>query len=145
MILRIKVKEWFTEAVKMNFDADPLLRETLLRGHPNVEGFLGRITFQLAKSERQCSQKGTKLTEENKKWCVTDMTKLFMKGMEGEAKRRYENDQAKIQRQKEADQLKEFESVLAGKPEGEFAEAGVITNEEIDKRQEKIFTEKEVK
>lgn len=143
-MLNVQVKKWFEEAVRLNVEAPQELRETLLRGHPKLEGFLENLTSQLLDAETKCRLRGVTLKQKTMQDFVYDLTKYFMQGMEGEAKRRYESDIEKLARQAEADKLKEFDSVLEGKAEGEFAEAGVISNEEIDNQREKAL-EKEAK
>jgi hypothetical protein len=135
-MLQFQIRKWFFEEVRMNKEAPQDLKDTLLKGHPKIDGFINRLTDQLIKAEEVCRRKGVKLKNKTIQDTVYDLTKYFMKGLEGEAKRRYESDVQKTLRQAEAQKQKEFDAVLAGKPEGEFAEAGVISNEEIDKQRE---------
>lgn len=135
-MLRIQVKKWFTEAVQLDTEAPRELKDSLLRGHERLEGFFDNLTDQIQKAEEVCRRRGVTLKAKTIQDLVYDMTKYFMRGMEGEAKRRYETDLQKFYREQEEKKLKEFDAVLAGKAEGEFAEAGVITNEEIDKQRE---------
>jgi len=143
-INREGVKKWFEEAVRLDATAPSDLKEVLLRGHPNIEGFLDRMTKQLREAERINLRRGKHIKPKTFQDTVYDLTKLFMKGMEGEARRRYESDMQKIMRRKEEDKIKEFDSVLAGKPEGEFAEAGVLHDEAIDQTRQEGDTQASV-
>ena len=132
MIAREQIKNYFIEAVTLSTKHPSDLKDTLLRGHPKLEGFIDRLTHQMRQAEIVLMGRGQVLKLKTIQDTVYDMTEVFMTGMEGEAKRRHESDMQKIMRQKEEDKKKEFDAVLAGKPEGEFAEAGVISDETID-------------
>ena len=135
-MLRIKIKAWFQEAVRLDLESPQELKAVLLRGHPRLEGFIDNMCAQIEQAEKVCRVKGVVLREKTIQDFTYDMAKYFMKGMEGEAKRRYESDLERIAREAKAQKLQEFDAVLEGKPEGEFAEAGVISNEKIDKERE---------
>lgn len=135
-MLRLQVKQWFLEAVRLDLEAPQELRETILRGHERLDGFYDNLTAQILKAEKVLAIKGKTVKKQTLQDFVYDMAKYFMKGMEGEAKRRYETDLQKFYREQEEKKIKEFDAVLSGKAEGDFAEAGVITNEEIDKQRE---------
>jgi len=135
-MLRLQIKAWFLEAVQLDLEAPRELKDSILRGHERLEGFYDNLTDQIQKAEKLLESRGKTLKKETIQTTVYDMAKVFMQGLEGEAKRRYETDLQKFLRQQEADKIKEFESVLSGNAEGEFAEAGVISNEEIDNQRE---------
>jgi hypothetical protein len=135
-MLRLQVKAWFIEAVKLDMEAPRELKESILRGHERLEGFYDNLTAQIIKAEKVLKVRGKTIKKQTLQDFVYDMAKYFMKGLEGEAKRRYETDLQKFYREQEEKKIKEFDAVLDGNPEGEFAEAGVITNEEIDKQRE---------
>lgn len=141
-MLRVKVRQWFEEAVRLDLEAPQALKDTLLRGHPKLEGFLESMTGELLRAERICKSRGVTVREKTMQDFVYDMTKYFMQGMEGEAKKRYESDLARLAREAEANKIQEFEDVLSGNASGEFAEAGVITDEKIDNQREKALEEK---
>lgn len=141
-MLNVKVKQWFEEGVRLNLEAPQELKDTLLRGHPRLQGFIDRMTAELLNAEKVCRERGVFLKEKTMQDTVYDMTKVFMQGMEGEAKRRYESDLQRLAREAEQSKIQEFEDVLDGKATGEFAEAGVITNEEIDSQREKALEQK---
>lgn len=141
-MLNVKVRQWFEEAVRLDLTAPQELKETLLRGHPKLEGFLENLAGEIIKAEGICKTRGIVLKEKTIQDFVYDMTKFFMAGMEGEAKKRYESDLARLAREAEASKIQEFEDVLSGNASGEFAEAGVISNEEIDNKREKALEEK---
>lgn len=147
-MLRSKLKQWFKEAVLLEPEAPQEMKDYLLRAinnkDPKLDRFLDKMCEQIQQAERLCLKKGVFLKEKTLQDFTYDMAKYFMKGLHGEAVRRHESDLAKAAREAEAQRIKEFESVLAGKPEGEFAEAGVISNEKIDKERE-IGFEKEIK
>lgn len=135
-MLRNQIKQWFNEAVRLNVQAPQELKDSLLRGHPNLDNFLDRMCAQIEKADQVCRSRGVQLKQKTLQDFTYDMANYFMKGMEGEAKRRYESDMQRLAREAEEQRLKEFDAVLAGRPEGEFAEAGVISNEQIDKARE---------
>ncbi len=132
------VKKWFKEEVTLNIEAPRELRERLLQGHPNLEGFFDRLVAQFQEAEKLCIERGVKLKIETMQQATYDMTRMFMKGMQGEAVKRFESDMAKVKRQQDEDKIKEFDAVLRGEQVGEFAEAGVITNDKIDAQREVI-------
>ena len=135
-MLRGQIKQWFEEAVRLDVEAPQDLKDVLLRGHPKIEAFLDKMCGQIQQAESLCLRKGVRLKQKTIQDFTYDMAKYFMKGMEGEAKRRYESDLQRAAREAEAQRQREFDAVLAGNAEGEFAEAGVISNEEIDKARE---------
>ena len=136
MLSKAKIKEWFELAVRLNMNADPVLRETLLRGHPRIEGFIARMHRELNAANKVNMRRGKFIKQQTMQDTVSGLTELFMWQMEQAAKKMYETDLEKHAREAEATKIKEFESVLAGTPEGEFKEAGVISNEKIDSARE---------
>jgi hypothetical protein len=136
-MLKLNIKKWFWEAVAFDTQYPLSMKETLkTSGHKNLEGFFDNLVIQFEEAEKKCIAQGTPLKLDTMREAVYSMASVFMQGMEGESIQRYEADIQKAIREKEADKIKEFESVLSGNAEGEFAEAGVITNEEIDKQRE---------
>lgn len=135
-MLRQQIKKWFEEAVRLDFTTDPELKRVLLQGHPKIDGFVDRMTEQFIQAEKVCRQKKVFLKQKTIQDTVYDMTKFFMKGLEGEAKRRHESDLQRVAREAEANKIQEFEDVLSGNLKDEWLEAGVITNEKIDKERE---------
>jgi len=135
-MLRTQIKMWFNEAIKLDKDAPRELKDSLLKGHPKLEGFIDNLTAQVLEAEKKCRQRGVQLKKKTIQDFVYDLTKYFMQGMEGEARRRYETDFQKAVRDAKINQEKEFDEVLAGNVSGEFAEAGIITNEKIDRERE---------
>jgi hypothetical protein len=141
-MLKIKVKQWFFEAIKLDVDCPPELRAILERGHPRLEGFIARMAFELETALNINARKGIMISPNTQQQIVYDMTKYFVLGLKTEAKKRYESDLERLAREAEAQKLKEFDDVLSGNATGEFAEAGVITNEAIDKEREDFLAEK---
>lgn len=138
-MLRQQIKTWFEEAVRLDLEAPQDLKEVLLRGHPRLEGFLDKMTEQVEQADKICQRRGLVLKKKTLQEFTYDMTRYFMKGLEGEAKRRHESDLQRIAREAEIQKQKDFDAVLAGMPEGEFLEAGVISNEETDKAREEAL------
>lgn len=134
--LRDNIKKWFYEAVALDQSATQELKETLKRGHPNLERFLDNMCGQIMEAEKKCQARGVLLKEKTLQDFTYDMARYFMVGMEGEAKRRYESDLAKSAREAEASKLKEFDDFLAGGEDNEFADSGVVHDESIDKARE---------
>lgn len=131
-MLKTQVKKWFEEAVRLDTVAHQELKDAVLRASPRVDLFVNNLVKEFNEADKLCRQRGLTLKLKTMQDATYDMTKVFLTGMEGEARRRYESDFDKSVRQMKADQEKEFDAVLAGKAEGEFAEAGVISNEKID-------------
>ena len=141
-MLRQKIKTWFDEAVALDPHAPQDLKDVLKRGHPKLQRCIDELCKQIEQAERQCRKKGLVLKTKTLQDFTYDMAKYFLKGFEGEARRRYESDLQRLAREAEATKIKDFDSVLAGTPVGEFAEAGVLSNEKIDKERED-YLEKE--
>jgi hypothetical protein len=136
-MLREQIRKWFREAVQLDIEIDPELKRKLLaEDHVNINKFLDNLCAQFEKAEEMCRRKGLVLKQKTMQDTVYDLTKYFALGVQGEAKRRYESDLEKAAREAEAAKVKEFEDVLQGKATGEFAEAGVISNEKIDAERE---------
>lgn len=142
-MLRLQIKKWFWEAVSLDVECPADLKESLkLNGHPNLEGFFDRLTAQVEAAELKCKAQGTPLKPSTVQETAYSMASVFLKGMYGERVQRFEATVKKELRQREADNIKEFDNVLAGNVDGEFAEAGLITNEEIDSQREVGYTVK---
>jgi hypothetical protein len=136
-MLRHQIKLWFEEAVKLDVEHPRELKDTLLRGHPKLEMFFDKLTGEVLKAEEICKKKGVTLQKKTIQDFTYDMTKYFMQGMEGEARRRHETDLQKFYREQEEKKHKEFDKVLAGDVKGtDFEDAGLITNDKIDKQRE---------
>ena len=135
-MFRSQVKTWFTEAVRLNTEAPQELKDVLLRGHPNLDNFLNNIEKQLVEADAILQKRGKVVKLETLKGFVYDMTNLFLKGFEGEAKRRYESDLERLRREAEQNAVKEMDAFLEGDNDNEFGEAGVVTNEKLEKERE---------
>lgn len=135
-MLKQQIRKWFFEAVQLDTEAPNELKDVLKRGHPNLDHFIDNLCGQIEKADKVCQSKGLVLKQKTLQNFTYDMAKYFMRGMEGEAKKRYESDIQRAAREAAEQQRKEFDAVLAGKAEGEFLEAGVISNEQIDKARE---------
>lgn len=136
-MLREQIKKWFREAVQLDIEIETELKRKLLaEDHPNLNKFLDNLCDQIEKADEQCRRKGLVLKQKTIQDTVYDFTKYFALGIQGEAKRRYESDLEKSAREAELAKVEEFEDVLQGKATGEFAEAGVISNEKIDAERE---------
>lgn len=139
-MLREQIKKWFYEAVALDTEAPRELKDTLKNGHPRLEIFFDNLTEQFLKADELCQRRGLTLKTKTIQDTVYDMTKMFLKGMEGEARRRYETDLQKFYREQEAKKQKEFDKVLSGDvKDTDFEDAGLITNEEIDRQREVGF------
>lgn len=139
-MLRQQIKNWYREAVQLDLEIEPELKRKLLQeDHPNLNRFIDNLCAQVEQADKICQRKGLILKQKTIQTTVYDMTKFFVMGLQGEAKRRYESDIDKAAREAEAAKIKEFEDVLAGNATGEFAEAGVITNEKIDRERERAL------
>lgn len=136
-MLSIKVKKWFEEAIRLDIEAPSDLKDTLLRGGPKIEQFINSMAVELDKACSTCLAKGIVIKEKTMQDYVYDMVKYFMKGLESEARKRYESDLAKAARDAQASKLAEFEKASNGIIDGEFAEAGLITNAKLDQEREK--------
>lgn len=135
-MIRIQVKKWFEEAVRLDKEANADLKASVLRGGVRVDKFIDNLMKEFVQAEKLCKQKGLTLKQKTIQDATYDMTKMFLNATEEEARRRYESDYQKAMRQAKINQEKEFDAVLAGRPEGEFAEAGVISNDKIDQERE---------
>jgi hypothetical protein len=140
-MLAHKIKKWFEEATRLAPFEDELKR-AVLRDNSRVQFFISGLTQQLEQAESINVKRGKFIKEKTYQEFVYSMTTLFLTGIKREAERRYESDLAKLARKAEADKIKEFDQVIAGKAEGEFADAGVITNDKIDAQREKYLEEK---
>lgn len=138
-MFRSQVKTWFNEAVRLNTEAPQELKDVLLRGHPNLDNFINNVEKQLVEADAILQKRGKVVKLETLKGFVYDLTNMFLKGFEGEAKRRYESDLERLKREAEEQAQKEMDAFLEGDTDNEFGEAGVITNEEIDKVREDKF------
>lgn len=135
-MLKAQVKRYFDEAVKLNIEAPQELKNALLRGHPKIDAFIDNIVKEIHVAERDPRIRSGFIKQKVIQDFVYDIVKYFMLGLEGEANRRKESDLARIARDAQVDKEKEFDAVLSGEAFGEFAEAGVISNEEIDNARE---------
>lgn len=128
-----KVRRWYREAVRLNRGADPALRDTLLNSlspPPRVETLLTNLENQIKTIQAVRLSKGRKpVAQHVVKDMVFDFVNVFMANMETEAKLRYESDNARILREEKAQELKDMEATLAGKPSGIFEEGGVLIDE----------------
>lgn len=132
------MKEYFLEAVRMNVNCDPALRDKLIHGsHERVEGFLQRLNEQVRKARAMLLKKGKIVKEETIKGFVYDLTDLFLKNMMTEARLRYESDLERVAREAKIQETKDMEATLAGKPSGIFEEAGVVIDDKT--RQDQVI------
>lgn len=134
-------RAWFYEAVKMDPKCDSELRDVLLRGehqrnlHPKVEKFLENLDVQIKRAQDKLWKKRKVVKPETVKGLVYDFTGIFLRNMEAAAKKQYESDIARIERETKIQEHKDMEATLAGKPSGIFEEAGVIVDETTRKDQ----------
>lgn len=141
-MLRLQIKKWFWEAIALDVKYPQDLKDSLkLNGHPNLETFFDNLVKEIEQAEIKCKAQRTPLKNSTVQEAVYTMAEVFLIGMENERRMQFEAEINKSVRQKESDKIKEFEAVLAGKAEGEFAEAGLITNEKIDSQREVGFKE----
>lgn len=131
-------KEYFLEAVRMNVNSDPALRDKLLNGyHPRVEGFITNLNNEIRKARLKLIRKGKIITEQTVKGLVYDFTAMFMSNMETEARRRYESDLERVAREAQIQEHKDMDATLDGKPSGIFEEAGVQIDDQT--RQDQVI------
>jgi hypothetical protein len=71
---------------------------------------------------------------------IQDMTRVFVQGIESEAKSRYESDLAKLVREQKESEARDLDNTLAGNPTGAFEEMGII---DLDSRRENGEEEKD--
>ena len=134
---RSQVRKWFRAYVPTMKVSSELKNILIREAHPNLENFFNNMSEELKKVQGHRVFKGQKPADESQlKWLVESMTDVFVSNMETQAKRRYESDLARLQRERDAQKKFEFDETLAGRATGEFAEAGVITNEKIDQERE---------
>lgn len=131
------VKKWFRESVRTNPDIDPALRDKLLRGnHPQVQTLVQNLEREIKNAQAVLMQKRRKPADEKTvKGFVYDLTDLFCRGLQEKAKRMYESDLARLERERKEQEVKDMEATLAGKPSGIFEEGGVIAD---DSREAKV-------
>jgi rubrerythrin len=132
MLTRNTFNEWYIEAVRMNVKADPELREMLLaQKHPRVVKMLDHLFKEIQKACFLIYQKKKRYPlPQTVKGMVYDFTKLFMDGLENQAKRMYESDLSRIAREQELANLKDLEATDQGHAQGVFADAGVMINDQ---------------
>lgn len=137
-----KVRQWFKEAVNLHVTAPSELKRAVLAENPtppNVDKFITNIRKQLQDADSINMRKGKYLKESTYQQTVYDMTNLFVDCFEGAANKRKESDLDRIAREAVGAQEKEYEAVLSGKAIGEFAEAGVISDEKEDRKRERAL------
>lgn len=149
MIILSKVTDYFFEAVKMSVTCDPALRDMILKTqnvetrNPRIVQFLNNLTKEVEGAQDAHQKKfGKYLKETTIKGFIYDFTEIFLKGMESEAKLRYESDLEKSARDAAAQEIQDFENTLSGNASGIFEEAGIITNEKIDAERSEVLKEK---
>lgn len=139
LVFNSKVLQWFKEAVNLHATApSELKRAVLAEPMPDkVKIFIDNISKQLQDADRINMRKGKYLKETTYQQTVYDMANLFIDCFEGAANKRKESDLARIARDAVKAVEQEYEDVLSGKASGEFAEAGVISDEKEDAKREK--------
>lgn len=60
---------------------------------------------------------------------IHDFTKVFVDSCQMEADDKYQSDLERIRKQARVDLVKDMDATIAGKPQGEFEEAGLVTDE----------------
>lgn len=142
-ILHRQVVQAFKDAVRIHKTCNSELKKVLLKEPKSsyVEQYLDKLTleFQQVNDLRLKQGKGLASSKYVKE-LVHDMTNYFVHGMNLKFDRRAESDLARLAREKSLDDFKEKDSTADGKPLGEFAEAGVITDEtQVPQRPTKSF------
>jgi len=138
-MLQPKIRNWIFEAIRLDLDAPQELKDRLLRPNdPHVENLIVGLTNKIVEADRVCSRRGVHLKTKTLQDTTYDMVKFALRSFHEEAQRRYESDMDRLAREAEASKLKEFDDFLKGGTENEFAEAGVVTSEELDKEREII-------
>lgn len=137
-LTRITVQKAYDECVKLAVEYPQDMRDALTRKpYPaQVNKFLERLSHEMQKAIDINAKRGVFVKPKNVEDTVHDMTKIFMKGFHNIAERRIENEHQRLAREAAQGLEQEYENVLSGKPTGDFLDAGVITNEKIDKQRE---------
>lgn len=137
MEIKNHVRKWFYESIEKHPTASSELKNAIKKRHPRVEGYLTKLAWEITQAQAHRLKSGKPAFKEaTLKSTVQDMTNLFIIGIETEATRRIESDLTRLQREQEAQKIKDMESTLAGKPAGAFEEMGIVTNEGIDQERE---------
>lgn len=107
------------------------LKHELLKGnHVMVNRFYQNLAKQLNDVQVSRRNKGKKPASlQDVVWMIHGLTKVFVTGIEVQAKRRIESELERLKREQEAQKTKDMESTIAGKPQGIFEEMGVVTDE----------------
>jgi hypothetical protein len=140
-MIRIRVEKWVDEALTLEKCPEELKR-AVRSEKTRLNTFIDSLTQSLEQAESINFKRKVFVKEKTYQEFVYSMVTWFVAGIEKEAKRRYESDLARLAREAEISKFKEFDEVLAGKQVGEFAEAGVVTSEKIDKEREKALDQK---
>lgn len=139
MDFQYQTREWFRKAVRNNPDIDPALKDKLLHGtHAQVETLIQNLNREIKNAQAILMQKRKKPADpKTVERFVYDLTDMFCKTIQEKAKRMYESDLAKSERERKAQEIKDMDATLAGKPSGIFEEGGVIAKEDRQEAKQK--------
>lgn len=108
-----------------------------LKAHERLPTFMQRVALELAQVQDLRATKGKPpVSEATIVATICDMTEVFISSVLMEASRKRETDLARIAREAEAQYQRELEQTAAGKPTGEFEEAGLAIVEQRGSGQE---------
>lgn len=119
--MKTKIKEYFTEAIRMNMTLDSEFKSAILR-HDRTNTYLENMSGELAKAQQRLIRKGKILRLETMKNIVYDMSDVFVSSIKIEAQQRHESVLAKLARQEEAQKKADMDATIAGKPQGDYEE-----------------------
>lgn len=130
--LKNKVLKWYEEAVRLS-ECDSELKRKLLspRRPPKLNLFIDNMCKAFVDADKLLVGRGLFVKETTMQTTVYDMTKVFITGIELEAKRMYESDLDKAARKAEADKVAAMDNFLAGGTDNEYAEELGLKNEEV--------------
>lgn len=126
MFYRRKVIEAYRECVALNPKADAEMKAAL-NTNERVPGFIDRLAVQLEDVAAIRFKRGKpNLPDKVIKDIVYDMTDMFVAGLKETAKRNYESDLDRIQREQAAQKAKEIAETAEGNISEEFKEMGLV-------------------
>lgn len=132
MDYRPLARQIYQERVKTNHTIPESLR-TALKAHERVPGFIDDLARRIQVcQDRRVKDKGRPFLEATIKATIRDCVDLFFKAVQMKADKMHQSDMSKILEQTKAQEIKDMEATIAGKPSGVFEEMGVKTNDSRD-------------
>ena len=129
MDYRRDIEKWVNQALRQERVKRPELVQAALNDD-RIKYFKVNLTVHIIKAiELVVNRRGNPPKLQTVKMLCQDMTRIFLKGLEGSVARRDESAIQKAERKKQEEDVKIMENTLAGNPEGEFEEMGLIIGE----------------